>query len=149
MFKSSLFAVLAAAILLAGCSKKENPAPAAEPPPMASTATASAPSSDADPTAAAPATDAASLLSKNGCMACHAVDQKRVGPAYSWVAYRFKGDKQAVAKLAAAVRKGSSGQWTAYTGNVPMPPHPQLSDADIKTMVEWVLKQPPVQPPKV
>jgi cytochrome c len=148
MLKSSVSAVLATAILLGGCGKKEEPAPAAEPAPMSSTVHSSALSTDASPVAATPATDAASLLSKNGCMACHAVDNKLVGPAYSWVAYRFKDDKEAVATLVAAVKKGSSGQWTTYTGNVAMPPHPQLSDADINTMVEWVLKQQPVQPPK-
>ena len=149
MLKPSIFAVFAAAILLGGCGKKEAPAPAAGPAPMSSTEKAPALPSDAVPAAATQATDAASLLSKNGCMACHAVDHKLVGPAYSWVAYRFKDDKEAVPQLVAAVRKGSSGKWSAYTGNVPMPPHPQVSEADIKTMVEWVLKQQPVQPPKV
>lgn len=110
-------------------------------------------SSDPPVEAAAPAAptlaDAESLIKKSDCLACHAVDKKLVGPAYAWVAYRFKDDKGAADKLAAAVKNGSSGLWTAYTGGVPMPGHPQLSDQEIKAMVEWVLSQKPVEPPKV
>jgi len=88
-------------------------------------------------------------MRKSDCFACHAVDKKIVGPAYSWVAYRYKDDKEAVTKLADKVRKGGMGQWNAYTGSVVMTPHPQLSDDVIKVMVEWVLSQTPVEPPKV
>jgi cytochrome c len=100
-------------------------------------------------TAAPTMADAESLIKKSDCLACHAVDKKLVGPAYAWVAYRFKDDKGAADKLAAAVKNGSSGLWTAYTGGVPMPGHPQLSDQEIKVMVEWVLSQKPVEPPKL
>ena len=54
-----------------------------------------------------------------------------------------------VDKLAAAVKSGSSGLWAAFTGGVPMPGHPRLSDREIMVMVEWVLSQKPVEPPKV
>jgi cytochrome c len=37
--------------------------------------------------------------------------------------------------LADKVKKGGSGTW----GPVPMPPNPQVADADIKTMVTYVL----------
>ncbi|MEO8836520.1 MAG: c-type cytochrome [Caldimonas sp.] len=79
------------------------------------------------------------ILTKGGCLACHAVDKKIVGPSYKQVAVKYKGDAGAEAKLVAKVRKGGSGVW----GPVPMPPHTpaQISDADLKTVVDWILKQ--------
>ena len=75
------------------------------------------------------------LLKKSGCTACHAIDKKVIGPAYQDVAAKYKGDAGAAAKLADKVKKGGSGVW----GPVPMPPNTQVSDADIKTMVAYVL----------
>ena len=76
------------------------------------------------------------LLKKNACVACHAIDKKLVGPAYKEVAAKYKGQKDAEAKLAEKVKKGGQGAW----GPVPMPPNPTVSDADIKTMVAYILK---------
>jgi len=75
------------------------------------------------------------LLKKSGCTACHAIDKKVVGPAYKDVAAKYKGDAGAAAKLAEKVKKGGSGVW----GPVPMPPNAAVSEADIKTMVAYVL----------
>jgi cytochrome c len=75
------------------------------------------------------------LLQKSGCTACHANDKKLVGPAYQDVAAKYKGDAGAAAKLAAKVKNGGSGVW----GAVPMPPNAQVSDADIKAMVAYIL----------
>jgi cytochrome c len=81
---------------------------------------------------AAPGED---LIKKSGCTACHQNDKKLVGPAYQDVAAKYKGDAGAAAKLAAKVKAGGSGVW----GPVPMPPHPQIKDEDIKTMIGYVL----------
>jgi cytochrome c len=75
------------------------------------------------------------LLKKSGCTACHQNDKKLVGPAYQDVAAKYKGDAGAAAKLAAKVKAGGSGVW----GPVPMPPNAQVSDADIKTLVAYIL----------
>jgi len=75
------------------------------------------------------------LASKNGCLACHAVDKKVVGPSYKDVAAKYKGDKGAEAKLVDKVKKGGAGVW----GQVPMPPNAQVSDADVKALVKWIL----------
>jgi cytochrome c len=83
----------------------------------------------------AQAQDAMALLQKNGCLACHAVDKKVVGPAYVDVAAKYKGDAGAAAKLAAKVKNGGSGVW----GPVPMPPNPGVSDADMKTIIAYIL----------
>jgi len=75
------------------------------------------------------------LIKKYGCTACHAVDKKIVGPAYVEVAAKYKGDAGAVAKLMEKVKKGGTGVW----GQVPMPPNPQVPDADLKSIVTWIL----------
>ena len=83
----------------------------------------------------AQAQDAAAMLQKSGCTACHAIDKKVVGPAYNDVSTKYKGDAGAAAKLADKVKKGGSGVW----GPIPMPPNAAVSDADIKTMVAYIL----------
>ncbi len=76
------------------------------------------------------------LAKKDGCLLCHAVDKKVVGPAYKEVAAKYKGDKSMEAKLIEKVKKGGSGVW----GQIPMPPNsPQVKDEDIKTIVQWIL----------
>jgi len=79
----------------------------------------------------------ADLAKAKNCLACHAVDKKVVGPAYKDVAAKYKADKGAEAKLIDKVKKGGSGVW----GNVPMPPNPQVNDAEAKQLVQWVLSQ--------
>ena len=76
------------------------------------------------------------LHKKYACTACHADDKKLVGPSYKDVAAKYKADKDAVAKLSEKVRKGGVGAW----GQIPMPPNPTPTDAEIKTMVASVLK---------
>ena len=77
------------------------------------------------------------LAKKHACFACHAVDKKMVGPAYKDVAAKYRADKDAPAKLAAKVKNGSQGVW----GQTPMPPNSAVPDADINTLVKWILSQ--------
>lgn len=84
---------------------------------------------------AAPALADEALAKSKNCMACHAVDKKLVGPAYKDVAKKYAGQKDAVATLVTHVMKGSKGVW----GPVPMPANPQVSEAEAKKLVEWVL----------
>jgi cytochrome c len=77
------------------------------------------------------------LAKKYNCLTCHAVDKKLVGPSYQDVAAKYKGDAGAEAKLIAKVKNGGSGAW----GQIPMPPNASVPDADIKTLVKWVLSQ--------
>ena len=58
-----------------------------------------------------------------------------VGPAYAAVAAKYKGDMDAVASLTQSIQNGSKGKW----GRIPMPAHPGMSAADIKTLAQWVL----------
>ena len=76
------------------------------------------------------------LAQKSGCLACHGVDKKVLGPAFKDVGAKYKGDKGAEAKLVAKVKAGGSGVW----GPMPMPAmSPQVKDEDIKSIVHWVL----------
>lgn len=77
------------------------------------------------------------LAKAKNCMACHAVANKLVGPAYREVAKKYAGDKSAADKLAAKIIKGGSGVW----GAVPMPANPQVSEAEAKKLAAWVLSQ--------
>jgi cytochrome c len=88
--------------------------------------------------AAAPAVDPAraqAIVRGNACLGCHAVDHRVVGPSFQQIAARYKGDAGAEARLVHKVKDGGSGVW----GAIPMPSHPAMSDADIRTVVDWVL----------
>ena len=75
------------------------------------------------------------LAQKNACMSCHGTDKKIVGPAFNDVAKKYAGDKTAEARLMAKVKTGGKGAW----GEIPMPPNPQVNDADLKKIIAWVL----------
>lgn len=77
------------------------------------------------------------LAKAKNCMACHAVANKLVGPAFKDVAAKYSGQKDAEDKLVAKVMKGGTGVW----GAVPMPANPQVSEPEARTLVKWVLSQ--------
>lgn len=85
-------------------------------------------------THAADAAKAQELAKSKNCLTCHMVDKKLVGPAFTDVAKKYKGDGGAVADLSNKVINGSSGIW----GPIPMPPNP-VSKEEAKTLVEWIL----------
>ncbi len=89
--------------------------------------------------AATPAPASEALAKQAGCATCHALEKKGLGPTWRDIATRYKGQKDAVDRLASNVRKGSKGVW----GKAPMTPTPatKISDADLRTLVGWVLKQ--------
>lgn len=82
------------------------------------------------------------VVKGSDCLSCHAVDHKVVGPAFQDIAKKYGAQRsQVVATLVKKVKQGGSGVW----GDVPMTPHPQLSDADLQAAVDWVLSQRPGQ----
>lgn len=84
---------------------------------------------------AAVANPALELATKNGCMACHGVNNKIVGPGYNEVVARYKDQPDAEGKLIAKVKAGGQGVW----GSIPMPPNGHLKDEEIKTLVQWIM----------
>ena len=87
--------------------------------------------------ATTPALANTELATKSGCLVCHAVDHKIIGPAYQDVAKKYAGQKDAEAALIQSVRKGSAGK---YGGPIAMPPQTAPSDADVKALVQWIMK---------
>ena len=77
-------------------------------------------------TGAAQADSGEDLAKSSGCLGCHAVDTKKVGPAYKDVAKKFKGKSQA--EVAAAMRAASVHASVKVT------------DKDLKEIVEWIQK---------
>lgn len=78
---------------------------------------------------------ALALAQKSGCLACHSLDKKVLGPAWKEVGKKYAGDPAAAEALALKVKKGTKGTW----GPIPMPPNVTVKDADIKTLVDFVL----------
>ncbi len=104
------------------------------------TATASLLALLASPVVRADDAAAIALAKKSGCFACHNIEKKVVGPAWRDVSKRYLGDEGARARLIKKVHTGGKGNWTKVTGGVPMPPYsPRVSDADIETLVDFVL----------
>ncbi|MEP7157711.1 MAG: c-type cytochrome [Betaproteobacteria bacterium] len=104
--------------------------------------TGQAPPPAAPPIALAPtpstivdATAAQAAAEKYYCSGCHQMDAKVVGPGWKEVAAKYRADKDAPARLADKVKKGSVNTW----GAIPMPPNEAVPDADIKLIVAWVL----------
>lgn len=75
------------------------------------------------------------MLRKYNCIACHTAERKLVGPSYRDIAAKYAGVSGAAEKLAKKIQAGGAGVW----GEMPMPPHPQLSDADALTLAKYVL----------
>jgi cytochrome c len=71
------------------------------------------------------AQDGAALAQKSGCMTCHAVDTKKMGPSFKDVAAKFKGKSDA--DLVAAVKASK--------------PHAssKATDADLQALGKWIL----------
>lgn len=75
------------------------------------------------------------ILTKNACLACHAVDKKMIGPAYRDVAEKYADEADAAETIAKHIKEGSSGIW----GPIPMPPNAAITDDELDKVVEWVL----------
>ncbi len=80
------------------------------------------------------------LAKKSGCLTCHGVDKKIVGPSWKDVAARYKDDPGAKARLITKVKTGGKGNWTEITGGIPMPPYsPRVADKNIEKLVDFIL----------
>lgn len=80
------------------------------------------------------------LAQASGCLACHRVESKLVGPAWRDVADRYRGDAGARERLIEKVKQGGKGNWTEVTGGATMPPYsPRVADEKIEELVAFVL----------
>jgi len=83
----------------------------------------------------APHAEAKRLIQSGTCLSCHQMSAKSVGPAYEAVAQKYRGDTTAAQRLATKIREGGTGEW----GQVMMPPHPQLTEAQASRIAAYVL----------
>lgn len=67
------------------------------------------------------------LAKKSGCLACHAIDKKKMGPAFKESAAKYKGKADAQATVVAALKAGKE--------------HPAVkaNDEDLEKLVKWIL----------
>jgi cytochrome c551/c552 len=81
-------------------------------------------------------TDPRAKISQYGCIACHAIDTKVVGPAFRDVAAKYQGQRDVQPRLEDKVRNGGVGVW----GDIPMPPNSAVPPAEIHALVSWILQ---------
>ncbi|WP_277060378.1 c-type cytochrome [Rivihabitans pingtungensis] len=86
--------------------------------------------------ASLPAVASAELAKQHNCLSCHSVDKKVVGPSYKDIAAKYKG-QSVEAALIDKIKHGSKGVY----GQIPMPANANVPDADVKTLVKWILAQ--------
>jgi cytochrome c551/c552 len=86
-------------------------------------------------TASASAPDARELATKYGCSACHHASSKIIGPPLREIAAKYKNDPEAKKKIEQQIHSGGSGKW----GPMIMPPFPQVTPIETKTLVDWIL----------
>ncbi|SFC02546.1 cytochrome c [Polaromonas sp. OV174] len=87
-----------------------------------------------------PSLQAQDLARKNGCLSCHGMVRKQVGPGFAQIAARYRGDPEAPLRLAGKIQAGSVGTW----GRVIMPRQALVTPADAQVLADWVLSQPPL-----
>ena len=75
------------------------------------------------------------LIARSDCKTCHNKDSKTIGPAYVDIAAQYSATEDNISTLATKIIKGGSGVW----GEQMMSAHPDLSEVDARTMVEWIL----------
>jgi cytochrome c551/c552 len=113
-------------------SQPAAPQPDRETTPPAATNPPAKTESSADPRA---------KLAQYGCVACHSIDAKVVGPAFRDVAAKYQGQPDVQPRLEAKVRNGGVGVW----GDVPMPPNTAVPATEVHALVTWILQSPDVR----
>lgn len=80
------------------------------------------------------------LAQASGCMACHAINNKVVGPSYADIAMKYRGQPDADS-LIVKILQGGEGVW----GNLPMPAQTEVKESDARTLVSWILAGAPAR----
>lgn len=78
------------------------------------------------------------LVEQYGCLSCHGLVHKQVGPGFSQIAERYRNDPTAAATLATRLQNGTVGRW----GRLVMPRQPHMTEAESLTLARWVLARP-------
>ena len=75
------------------------------------------------------------LARDKGCLGCHAVEQRVVGPGFAEVAKRYAGKPAALDTVSKHIREGLKGAW----GEMPMPAQPHVKPAEAEALARWIL----------
>jgi cytochrome c len=86
-------------------------------------------------TPAAAGKDGKALIEGSDCRTCHHDNDKLIGPAYAEVAKKYPNNDANVKKLAGKILAGGTGVW----GQIPMVPHPNITEDDAEAMVKYIL----------
>jgi cytochrome c551/c552 len=92
--------------------------------------------------AIAPTVSVVKLATMYGCLTCHKVDAKVVGPAFKDVAAKYHNDPAALDKICQQIHSGGSGKW----GSAVMPPFTMVNDSEAKMLAKWILSQDMAKP---
>lgn len=76
------------------------------------------------------------IMMTSNCITCHGFNTKAMGPSFLDINKRYPATKANIDSLAKRIKDGSMGIW----GKEKMPPHPELSAVDIKSIVQWIIK---------
>lgn len=80
------------------------------------------------------------LARKSGCYECHSPGKEIAAPTFADMTAKYKGQSQFRQSLIESISKGSKGNWTAVSHGAPMPPYAgRLSDAEIRSLVDWII----------
>lgn len=85
--------------------------------------------------------DAPAALNQYACSSCHALRDGGVGPAFDWVAWRYRGQRGAQDAVASFITRGGPGPWGGVMPNLAVPP------AQARELAQWILALPPEVPP--
>jgi len=77
------------------------------------------------------------LALKYGCVSCHNINVKIVGPAFKDIVAKYKSDPAAADRVLEQIRNGGSGKW----GPAVMPPFPMIPETEAQMLARWVLRQ--------
>ncbi len=75
------------------------------------------------------------LVAKSDCFTCHKIVEPFTGPSYEAVAAKYPDNEQVIDSVSKKIITGGAGNW----GTIPMTPHPDISEADAKTMIKYIL----------
>lgn len=75
------------------------------------------------------------LIAASDCTTCHKISDKNIGPSYVEVAKKYDNTNENIAYLVKKIIDGGQGVW----GEIPMTPHPDVSEADATEMVKYIM----------
>jgi cytochrome c len=85
---------------------------------------------------------------QKGCLACHKIEGKLIGPAFSWIAYKYKDDKKnGKNAIVDSIINGSKNKWVMSWG-IPMPPVKKITEAQCIELADYILSLDPIAPPQ-